>query len=409
MKNTGTLKVTTPSDREIVLTRVFDAPRSLVFDALTKPELLKRWFGPRGWSLVVCEVDLKVGGAWRYVLRGPTGADMVMRGVYREIAPPERSVHTESFDDFPGESVVTTVLVEDRGRTTLTGTILYPSKEIRDAVIQSGMEHGAAECHDKLAELLASSSTRKTGEFCWINMLTPRPAEARVFFGALLGWTYVEMPGIGHRVQVGGRDVGGLFDLESPNTPPGTPPLIGVMVKVDSADATRERVTSLGGQAKPAFDVMDAGRMAVCFDPNGAQFDAWEPKKLHGTDVDGAQHGAPSWFETLTTDVDRAAKFYSGLFGWTPEAMSTPGLPYTHFKMGAAPVAGMLQITPQMGKMRPCWWTYFTVNDADEAARKAVELGATICMTMKEVPGVGRFCAMTSPQGVTFYVIQYTR
>lgn len=155
MKNTGTLQVATPTDREIVMTRVFDAPRRLVFDAFTKPELLKRWFGPRGWSLVVCEIDFKVGGAFRFVLRGPNGTDMGMRGVYREIAPPERSVHVESFDDYPGESLVTTVLVEQDGKTTLTATVLYPSQEIRDAVIQSGMEHGAAESYDKLAELLA--------------------------------------------------------------------------------------------------------------------------------------------------------------------------------------------------------------------------------------------------------------
>ena len=160
MKNTGPLKVTTPSDREIVLTRVFDAPRNLVFDAFTKPELLKRWFGPRGWSLVVCEVDLKVGGTFRFVLRGPDGTDMGMRGVYREIVPPERSVHMESFDDYPGESRVTTVLVEQGGKTTLTATVLYASQEIRDAVINSGMEHGAAESYDKLAELLVTMLAR---------------------------------------------------------------------------------------------------------------------------------------------------------------------------------------------------------------------------------------------------------
>ena len=155
MKNTGTLKVTTPTDREIVLTRVFDGPRRLVFDAFTKPELLKRWFGPRGWSLVVCEVELKVGGTFRFVLRGPDGTDMGMRGVYREIVPPERSVHAESFDGYPGESVVTAVLVERGGKTTLTATVLYPSQEVRDAVINSGMEQGAAESYDKLAALLA--------------------------------------------------------------------------------------------------------------------------------------------------------------------------------------------------------------------------------------------------------------
>ena len=157
MKNTGTLNVATPTDREIVMTRVFDAPRHLLFDAFSKPALLNRWFGPRGWSLVVCEVDLRVGGGFRFVLRGPDGREMGMRGVYREIVPPERSVHMESFDDYPGESQVTAVFVEQNGQTTLTATVLYPSPEVRDAVIRSGMEHGAAESYDRLAELLASA------------------------------------------------------------------------------------------------------------------------------------------------------------------------------------------------------------------------------------------------------------
>jgi uncharacterized protein YndB with AHSA1/START domain len=164
MQNTGTLQVTTPTDREIVMTRVFDAPRQMVFDAFSKPELLKRWFGPRGWSLAVCEVDLRVGGTFRFVLRGPDGHEMGMRGVYREITPPERSVHMESFDDYPGESEVTMVLVEQAGKTTMTATVLYPSREVRDAVIQSGMEHGAAESYDKLAEMLGGGEARSTGK-----------------------------------------------------------------------------------------------------------------------------------------------------------------------------------------------------------------------------------------------------
>src|SRR4051794_2056895 len=172
---------------------------------------------------------------------------------------------------------------------------------------------------------------RKTGEFCWINMLTSRPAEAMEFFAAVLGWTYFEMPGIGHGVRVGGRDIGGLFDLEGPDTPPGLPPYIGVLVKVEGADAVCERVASLGGTPKPAFDVMEQGRMAVCFDPDGGEFDVWEPKKMPGTDVDPSLHGAPSWFEAMTTDVGRATEFYSGLFGWTPHVMRMPGYEYTAF------------------------------------------------------------------------------
>src|SRR6266849_2537290 len=155
MKNSGTLKVTLPSDREVTLTRVFDAPRHLVFEAFFNPELLKRWFGPRGWTLSVCEVDFKVGGKWRYILRGPDGKEIGMSGVYREIKAPERTVHSERFDDYPGESQVTSTWVEHDGKTTLTATVLAESKEIRDAVIKSGMEHGAAETYDKLAELLA--------------------------------------------------------------------------------------------------------------------------------------------------------------------------------------------------------------------------------------------------------------
>ena len=156
MNDARALTLTTPGEREIALTRAFAAPRHLVFEAFTRPELLKRWFGPRGWSLEVCEVDLKVGGRWRFLLRGPEGAAMGMSGVYREIVPPERDVHTEAFDDYPGESLVTGVFDEEGGKTTLTATILYPSQEVRDAVIESGMEHGAAECYDKLAEYLAS-------------------------------------------------------------------------------------------------------------------------------------------------------------------------------------------------------------------------------------------------------------
>lgn len=253
-----------------------------------------------------------------------------------------------------------------------------------------------------------ATGTRKTGDFCWINMLTPRPAEACAFFGKLLGWTYGEIPGMGHFVKVGGHDIGGLFDLEGPNTPPGTPPLIGVMVKVDSADAVCEKVAALGGKALPAFDIMDQGRMAVCFDPNGANFDVWEPKKGHGTDVDSTQHGAPSWFETLTTDTSRAAEFYSGLFGWTPEVMPMPGGNYTVFKLGAAPVAGMLAIAPEMGKLPPHWAVYFTAKDIDAAVREAAELGAKLCVPVHDIPGVGRFAGLTSPQGVMFFVIQYT-
>jgi uncharacterized protein YndB with AHSA1/START domain len=108
---------------EIVLTRTFAAPRRLVFDAITKPAFLAQWFAPAGWSLVACEVDLRVAGEWHMVLRSPRGIDTMLGGVYREIVSPARIVDTESFDGFPAATLRTTVLVEDRGKTTLTTTL----------------------------------------------------------------------------------------------------------------------------------------------------------------------------------------------------------------------------------------------------------------------------------------------
>jgi len=158
MNNPGNLKLTTRADREIVITRVFDAPRKLVFDAFTKPELVKQWLlGPDGWSMPVCEIDLKVGGKYRYVWRrDKDGTEMGMGGVYREIVAPERVVATEKFDQswYPGEAVGTFVLVEQGGKTTLTQTILYESREARDGVLKSGMEKGVVASYDRLAKLL---------------------------------------------------------------------------------------------------------------------------------------------------------------------------------------------------------------------------------------------------------------
>lgn len=159
MKDLRSLKVTTPSDREIALIRTFDAPRHLVFDALTRPELVKRWLGGLpGWTMPVCEIDARVGGAYRYVWRREEDStEMGMGGVFVEITPPERLVATEKFDQswYPGEAVVTTVLVEEAGRTTLTETVLYESREARDGVLQSGMADGVTASFDRLAELLA--------------------------------------------------------------------------------------------------------------------------------------------------------------------------------------------------------------------------------------------------------------
>lgn len=162
-KDAGKLEVTTPSEREIALIRTFDATRNLVFDAWTKPELVKQWLGIfGGWSFAVCEIDLRVGGKYRYLWRGPDGAEMGMGGVYREIVSPERIVCTEKFDEtwYAGDALDTTVFVERSGKTTVTTTVRYASKEVRDGVLKSPMEGGVARSYDKLAQVLASTSAR---------------------------------------------------------------------------------------------------------------------------------------------------------------------------------------------------------------------------------------------------------
>ncbi len=146
---------TTPSDRETRMTRVFDAPRELVFQAHTDPNHVPHWWGPRHLTTTVETMDVRPGGAWRIVQRDPEGNEYAFRGEYREVVPPERLVYTFEFEGMPGHIVVETVTFEERdGKTTVTSTGLFESVEDRDGMLESGMESGATESWDRLAELL---------------------------------------------------------------------------------------------------------------------------------------------------------------------------------------------------------------------------------------------------------------
>jgi uncharacterized protein YndB with AHSA1/START domain len=161
--NSDSFKVSTPSDREIRMTRLFDAPRQLVFDAMTKPEHVREWWGRLGdgYSVPVCEIDLRVGGKWRFVNRHPHG-EAAFNGEYLEIAPPSRLVFTEIFEDYPdGEpSTVTTEFTEVGGKTLMTVTASYESLEVRDMVIKTGMAKGAAISYDRLEDLVVRLQKR---------------------------------------------------------------------------------------------------------------------------------------------------------------------------------------------------------------------------------------------------------
>ena len=163
MTKTAPLTVATPTDREVVITRVVDAPRGMVFDAHTKPDLVRRWLlGPPGWTMPVCEIDPRVGGKYRYVWKHADGQAMGMGGTFTEVVRPSRIAATQLFDEdwTGGEALGTLVFTERDGKTTLTNAVLYSSREARDAVLKTPMEQGMAVGYDRLAELLASRPAR---------------------------------------------------------------------------------------------------------------------------------------------------------------------------------------------------------------------------------------------------------
>lgn len=157
-RSSGKLKVETRGDKEIILSRVFDAPRRLVYEAMTNPEHVRRWWCCfEGFTMTVCEIDLRVGGKYRYVMVGPDGNEVGFNGVYREIAPAERVVHTEIFEPFPDSPSVVTMTLEERdGKTHYRAHIVHDSREARDAHIASGMEGGANLALDRLEEIARS-------------------------------------------------------------------------------------------------------------------------------------------------------------------------------------------------------------------------------------------------------------
>jgi uncharacterized protein YndB with AHSA1/START domain len=159
MNTTDTLTIAPRGERDIVITRMFDATPERVYRAFTTPALLRRWLGPRTWAMEVCDIDLRPGGAWRYEMAGPDGAHMVISGVYREVVPPRRLVTTENFDDdwTGGETVVTTTFDPLDGGTAVTIVVEHVSREARDAALGSGMEVGMAEGYQRLDDLLGAA------------------------------------------------------------------------------------------------------------------------------------------------------------------------------------------------------------------------------------------------------------
>jgi uncharacterized protein len=252
-----------------------------------------------------------------------------------------------------------------------------------------------------------ATGKRRFHDFCWINVITPQFAIASRFFEQVFGWQYGGgIPG-GHVIQVEGLAAGALIDRAQ--LPPEMPAVIGVMLKVENAEATVARVRTLGGHAEPVMDVMGNGRMATCTDSVGGTFNIWQPLAKDGAECDPSIHGAPTWFELLTTDLEQAVTFYTELFGWKKGVdQPAPGMTYITFYLDGSPIAGAMKFMPELlGKVPPHWGTYFTVNNADVTVNLVRKLEGEICVEPHDIPNVGRFALLKSPQGVTFHILQH--
>lgn len=244
----------------------------------------------------------------------------------------------------------------------------------------------------------------------WTDLATSDEAAALEFYSGLFGWEDEPNPageGMVYHMQKLGDDYVAAITAQQPHeAQQGIPPHWNTYITVDDLEAAVGKVAAAGGQvfAEP-FDVMDAGRMAAIADPTGAAVNLWQAKQHAGAAVRN-EAGAIAWSELSTTDVDQAGAFFAELFGLDVVKMpGTEGMTYTMLQMGEMPVAGLLQITPEMGEMPPSWMTYFQVDDIDTGVARAVELGGQSPMPAMDGPGL-RFAVVIDPQGAIFGLMQ---
>jgi uncharacterized protein len=248
------------------------------------------------------------------------------------------------------------------------------------------------------------------GSFCWVDVTTPDPAAAKSFYTKLFGWTANDMPmpdGSTYTMaELGGKMVAGIAPLPEQARKTGTPAHLLAYVAVDDTDASAKKAESLGGKVLAGPMPMGPGTMAIVADPTGAVFALWHSPKPMGTMLMG-EPGSIGWNELTTTDVDRAGKFYTGLFGWKAEPQQVPGMVYTVFKNGEAMAAGMMQQPKAMAGAPSAWSVYFSVADADGSAEKAKSLGAKVLVPPTDIPDIGRFAFLADPQGAAFAVMKF--
>lgn len=250
------------------------------------------------------------------------------------------------------------------------------------------------------------------GSFCWFELGTTDAAAARSFYGGLFDWTTSDRqmgPDMVYSMlQLGGKDVGGMYNLPPDMRARGVPSHWLVYVATDSADDTSAKAKAAGGNVvNGPFDVADHGRMSVIKDPQGAVFGVWQAKKHGGVRLYG-EDNAPCWAELATTDDESARSFYTKAIGWKPDVKSAGPMPYTEWIAGdGTVVGGMLRMTGHQWKgVPPHWMTYFSVADCDASAARAAKGGATVKVPPNDIPQVGRFSVIEDPTGAVFSIIK---
>lgn len=250
----------------------------------------------------------------------------------------------------------------------------------------------------------------KPGTFCWVELAANDSKAAKKFYEKVFDWDFDDQP-MGEdafytMLRRKGKDAGGMYQLTKEMKSHGIPPHWLSYVAVENTDEVAKKAKSLGANiVKEPFDVMEVGRMAAIVDPTGAAFALWQAKAHHGSAIVN-EHGAPSWNELLTKDVDRAGKFYTELFGWTADTRDMGGFQYTSFMNGDRPAGGMMAITAEMELPTSVWMVYFGSDDADKMAQAVKQAGGQIVDGPRDIPEIGRFAVAIDPQGAAFAFIK---
>jgi uncharacterized protein len=247
------------------------------------------------------------------------------------------------------------------------------------------------------------------GTFCWPELSTTDQKGAVTFYRSLFGWNINDQPMGPNETysmfEMRGKSIGAAYSMRKEERDQHVPPHWGSYVAVANADESAKQAEQLGGKTlAPAFDVMDAGRMAVLQDPTGAVFQVWQSKKHAGAGILN-EPGALCWTELMTRDTPAAEKFYTKLFGWSSKTSDMGPMKYTEFSNQGKTGAGMMEITKEMGpSVPPNWMPYFQVTNVDATFAKAKELGGAEIVAPRDIPNVGRFAVIKDPQGAVFSI-----